>query len=109
MKEFPDVVNMGSGFQGIFGDDRLACVSVRRLKEMQESFAENLGIEHPTMAYFPMHDEESGLYMTGAGWQEGGTGDSYVGAVILFGTSVGNGGGVPGSMTDDAGCLLVSQ
>ena len=57
MKEFPDVVNMGSGFQGIFGDDRLACVSVRRLKEMQESFAENLGIEHPTMAYFPMHDE----------------------------------------------------
>jgi hypothetical protein len=45
VKEFSDVVNMGCNIQGVFGDDRLACVFVRRIKDMQESFAENLGIK----------------------------------------------------------------
>ncbi len=109
VKEYPDIINMGSGIQGIFGDDRFACVCARAPKDMMEmDFAEKLGVK-PTMKYFPLKDEESGLHLTGASWQEGGTADSYIGCALLFGTSVGNGAGVPGSMTDNAGCLIYTS
>ena len=71
-----------------------------------ESAAESLGLKHPTMNFYPLRDSESGLELSGMSWREGGTGDIYLTAAILFGTTVGNGGGAPGSMTDNAGCLI---
>ena len=58
------------------------------------------------MKFYQLRDEDSGLELTGISWQEGGTGDVYVTAAILFGTHVGNGNGAPGSQTDNAGCLI---
>src|SRR5260370_40664217 len=43
IREYPDVVNAGTGIQGIFGADRLAVVSIRRLEDM-ENAAKSLGI-----------------------------------------------------------------
>ncbi len=71
-----------------------------------ESAAQSLGLKHPTMTFYPLRDSESGLELSGMSWQEGGTGDIYLRAAILFGTTVGNGGGAPGSMTDNAGWLI---
>jgi hypothetical protein len=104
IREFDDIRNSGTNITGLMADDRLACVSVRKIKDM-ENAAESLGIR-ATMKFYPLKDEESGLELTGLSWQEGGTGDVYVAAAILFGTHVGNGGQPAGSMTDNAGCLI---
>ena len=54
----------------------------------------------------PFVGDETGLELCGITWQEGGTGDTYVSAALLFGVSVGNGGGAAGAMTDYAGTLI---
>ena len=86
------------------GDHRLAAVSVRRLEDMTET-AEALGIRK-VMEFYPLEDADSKLQLCGISWQEGGTGDVYLSAAILFGVGVGNQGGAAGSMTDYAGCVL---
>ena len=61
------------------------------------------------MEFWPLRDEESGIELCGIGCQEAGTGDVYASVAILFGTGVGNQGGAPGTMTDNAGCRVLRQ
>lgn len=104
IREYDDIRNSGTNITGLMGDDRLACVSVRKIRDM-ENAADQLGVPK-VMEFYPLKDEESGLELTGISWQEAGTGDLYVTAAILFGTHVGNGGQPAGSVTDNAGCLI---
>ena len=104
IKEYPDVTKAGVNIGGIVGDHRLACVSVRKLEDM-ESTAKSLKIRE-VMRFYPLTDEESGLELCGISFQEAGTGDVYLTVAILFGVGVGNQGGAPGSVTDNAGLLL---
>ena len=103
--EYPDITSDSGGYIGFFGDRRAITVAVRRPNF--SNAAEQLGIPQ-VMGFYPIQDDQSKLFMTGVGWQEPGTGDVYVSAAILFGTSAGNQGGAPGSITDNAG-LLVRQ
>jgi hypothetical protein len=98
------VVNAGNQVAGIMGDHRLAAVSVRKIEDMTET-PEALGIRK-VMEFYPLEDSESKLQLCGISWQESGTGDALVSCAILFGVGVGNQGGAPGPMTDNAGCLI---
>ena len=58
------------------------------------------------MEFYPIEDQESGLYLMGVAWQEVGTGNTYVSAALLFRASCGNQGGAPGAITDNARLLI---
>ena len=106
LREYPDVSLAGNQVAGIVGDSRLAAVAVRKIEDMSAT-AKALGI--PTvMEFHGLKDEQSGLELCGVGWQEGGTGDVYLSAAILFGIGCGNQGGAAGTMTDNAGLKLLS-
>jgi hypothetical protein len=101
VREYPD---LPVGMAGLAGDPRLACVAVRRIKDVS-NVASQLGTPE-LMRFDSARDPESGLELTAASWQEPGTGDAYVSFGILFGTHVGNNGGAPLSGTDSAGLIL---
>jgi hypothetical protein len=81
-------------------------VAVRRIEDMTKT-AKALGIPR-VMEFYGLKEEQSGLDLCGIGWQEGGTGDVYLSAAILFGIGCGNQGGAAGTMTDNAGLKLLS-
>ena len=91
---------------GIVGDSRLAAVAVRKLEDMNET-AKARGIPR-VMEFTSVKDDESGLELCGITWQEGGTGDVYLSAAILFGVGCGKQGTGAGAMTDNAGFKLLS-
>src|ERR1035437_2465248 len=106
LREYPDVTLAGNNVAGIVGDSRLASVIVRRIEDMTDT-ARALGIPR-VMDFHGLRDEESGLELCGISWQEGGTGDVFLSAAILFGITAGNQGGAAGSLTDAAGLKLIS-
>jgi hypothetical protein len=102
IQEYPDF-NF-NGYGGLAGDRRLVVASVRKIEDVSK-VVDQLGVRK-LMNFHPLKDEETGLELTGISWQEGGTGDLYLSAAILFGTSVGNQGGIVGTKTDNAGLLI---
>jgi len=104
IREYTDFPSGGGGYAGLACDRRFACVSVRKLQSMDET-ADALGIRK-VMSMKNLRDEETGFELAFISWQEGGTGDAYLSAAILFGTYVGNGAGLPGARLDNAGCLI---
>jgi len=94
----------GGNLLGVAGDSRSFVVATRQMDF--SNAAKELGVTE-VMQFYPLHDEESGVFMTGVAWQEAGTGDVYVGCGVLFGVSAGNQGGVAGTITDNAGVRLV--
>jgi hypothetical protein len=107
VREYDDVKGFGNNLGGLMGDNRLACVSVRKIQDM-DNVAEELGVPK-VMEFIPLKDQESGLELCGIAWQEQGTGDAFLSAAILFGVGAGNQGGAAGTMTDNAGCLILTQ
>lgn len=104
VREYPDIINSGNNIGGIICDPRFALVAVRKIRDMEQA-ARSLGIRQ-MMKFYPLRDEDSGLELCGIAWQEAGTGDVYLSVAILYGVHCGTGGGAPGSLTDDAGCLI---
>jgi hypothetical protein len=91
---------------GFCRDSRLASIIVRRAKS-SSAIARLLNI--PVLMDWHYETEpQSGSEIAAIKWQESGTGDVYLSMAILFGTVVGNNFGAAGSLTDQAGCLLVS-
>lgn len=104
VREYPDFPT-ANNLWGFAADPRAIAVASRRPDF--SNVAAQLGVPQ-VMEFYPITDEESGLYMTGVAWQEVGTGDVYVSAAILFGVSAGSQGGGAGKITDSAGVLLKS-
>lgn len=102
IKEYQDIVN--AGIAGLMGDRRLAAVAVRRIRDISR-VAEELHVPK-VMEFHRVNDPESGLELTGASWQDQGSGNLYLSVAALFGVGVGNQGGAAGTMTDSAGCIL---
>jgi hypothetical protein len=98
--DFPTAGNAG----GLAFDRRLVALSVRRVQTVNK-IVEELRIPK-VMDFVNLTDAGTKLEMTGVSWQEGGTGDMYVSAVILCGYGVGNQGGGVGAATDYAGCII---
>ena len=105
VREYPDMF-AGNNLQAFAGDARSIVVATRRPDF--SNVAAELGVPQ-IMEFYPIEDEESGLFMTGVAWQEVGTGDVYVSAAILFGVGAGSQGGVAGTITDNAGCLVLTS
>lgn len=104
IREYPDMF-AGGNLLGYAGDARGIVVATRQLDF--SNAADQLGIPK-VMEFYPMMDSESGISMTGAGWQEAGTGDVYVSCGVLFGTAAGKQGGAAGTITDNAGVRIIS-
>lgn len=102
--EYPDLF-AGGNLVAFGGDARAICVATRRPDF--SNVAEELGVPK-VMEFHQLQDDESGIFMTGASWQESGTGDVYVSAGILFGVGSGNQGGAAHTITDDAGLRIVT-
>jgi hypothetical protein len=102
--EYPDFPS-GNNLLAFGGDSRAIVVASRRPDF--SNVAEELGVPK-VMEFYPIQDEESGLFMTGVGWQEVGTGDVYVSAALLFGIGAGSQGGGAGKITDSAGVIVKS-
>jgi hypothetical protein len=105
IREYPDMY-AGGGLWGYAGENRGICVASRQI-DFANSAAELLGVPK-VMEFYPIMDEESGVNMTGAAWQEAGTGDVYVAAGLLFGVGSGKQGGANGTITDNGGVRLVA-
>jgi hypothetical protein len=103
IREYPDMF-AGANLDGFAGDGRSVAVASRQIDFANAASA--LGIPE-VMKFYPMVDEQSGLSLTGVGWQEAGTGDVYVGCGVLFGIGAGKQGGAAGTITDNAGVRLV--
>ncbi len=103
IREYPDMF-AGNNLLGVAGDSRAIAVATRQIEF--SNAADQLGVPK-VMEFYPMTDEESGINMTGAAWQEAGTGDVFVSCGILFGVSAGKQGGANGTITDNAGCRIV--
>jgi hypothetical protein len=73
-----------------------------------EYLAEQLKVPK-VMSFDSVRDSESELELCGISWQEAGTGDVYLTVAILFGVGVGNQGGALGTVTDNAGCLILTN
>lgn len=105
IREYPDLPVAGN-LTGFAADNRAIVVASRQL-DFANANALALGVPQ-VMDFHSIQDPESGLFMTGVGWQEAGTGDVYVSAGILFGVSAGAQGGAANSITDQAGLILKS-
>jgi len=90
---------------GFFGDRRSITVATRR---PDFANAPKNGCSAIMDFFYPMQDDESGLFILGVAWQEVGTGDVYVSAADFVRASAGNQAGAPGSGTDNAGLLVRS-
>ena len=104
IREYPDMYS-GNNLIGFAGDSRAIVVATR--SPDFSNVAAQLGVPQ-IMEFYPMQDEESGIFMTGVAWQEVGTGDVYVSAGVLFGVGAGNQGGAAGTITDNGGLLIQS-
>jgi hypothetical protein len=104
IQEYPDMY-AANNLIGYGGDKRGICVATRQLDF--SNAADKLGVPK-VMEFYPMHDETSGLNLTGAAWQEAGTGDVYVALGLLFGIGAGKQGGANGTITDNAGVRYVT-
>lgn len=104
IQEYPDMF-AANNLIGFGGDNRSIVVATRQLEF--SNAADKLGIPK-VMEFYPFSDEGSGINMTGAAWQEAGTGDVYVSLGLLFGVSAGKQGGANGSITDNAGVRYVT-
>ena len=104
IREYPDMY-AGGNLLGFAGDSRAIAIASRQIDF--SNAADQLGIPK-VMEFYPMVDEMSGLSMTGAAWQEVGTGDVYVSAGVLFGIGAGSQGGAAGAITDNAGVRIVT-
>ncbi len=107
IREYQDFPPGAINAAGLAGDKRMAVVAIRAL-EGTSNVAEQLGVPK-VMEFYPVQDDESKLSLTGVTWQEQGTGDTFLSVAILFGTGVGNQGGAPGSVTDNAGLVLCAN
>lgn len=105
IREEPEFPVGGGNIAGLAGDRRLVGVALRQIKTVA-NLADQLGIPK-VMEFYAKSDPESAMPLTGVAWQEAGTGDAYLSVAALLGIHVGNGGGANGSMTDDAGCLIL--
>lgn len=105
VREYNDIQN--AGMAGLMGDHRLACVSVRKIHTMTAATLKAMNIPE-VMRFYPVQDEQSKLELTGVVWQEPGTGDTYLSVAMLLGVGVGNQGGPAGTVTDNAGCLILT-
>jgi hypothetical protein len=104
LREYTDFPSGSINLAGLAGDSRLACVSVRKIQNMNET-ADALGIKK-VMDFQSLRDADTGLELAFISWQEAGTGDVYLSSAILFGIHTGNAGGAAGTITDNAGCLI---
>jgi hypothetical protein len=73
-----------------------------------ENTAKSLGI-YETIRFYPLEDEDTKLQLCGVAFSEPGTGDAILSCAILYGVHCGNGGGVVGSITDNAGLKLLTM
>ena len=103
--EYPDFPTAGN-LTGFFGDRRSLVVAVRALDFAQVK-PSDLGIPE-NMSITQMQDPGTGMPFTAAGYQKYGTGDIIFALAILFGVGAGNQGGAADTITDRAGCRLVS-
>ena len=105
VREYPDMF-AGNNLQAFAGDARAIVVATRRPDF--SNVAAELGVPQ-IMEFYPIEDEETGLFMTGVAWQEVGTGDVYVSASVLFGVGAGSQGTGAGNIADNAGCLITTS
>jgi hypothetical protein len=103
IREYPDLF-AGGNLDGFCGDARAIAVATRRPD--YSNVADELGVPK-VMEFYPLEDGESGVFMTGATWQEAGTGDVYLAAGVLFGVGAGKQGGAAAAITDNAGLRIV--
>jgi hypothetical protein len=106
VREYPDMPANGANVQAFAGERCGVVVAGRRIKDMQ-NVAEEAGIPK-VMDFYELPDELSGIHMTGAAWQEAGTGHVYIGCGILFGVAAGKQGGAAGTITDNGGLLVTT-
>jgi hypothetical protein len=104
IREYPDIVN--AGVSGLALDPRLVGLAIRKLRTQQDA-ADQLGVPR-VMDFHSTRESQTGLELTAVDWQEGGTGDVFFSVAVLLGKRVGNGGGAPGSGTDNAGLLITT-
>lgn len=104
IREYPDMF-AGNNLFGYGGDSRGIAVATRQIDF--SNAADMLGVPK-VMEFYPMSDEQSGVTLTGAAWQEVGTGDVFVSAGVLFGIGAGKQGGANGTITDNAGVRLIT-
>lgn len=103
IREYPDMYSQ-NGLLGFAGDSRAIAIATRQVDFSNAADALNIP---KVMEFYPMTDSESTVTMTGAAWQEVGTGNVYVAAGVLFGIGAGKQGGANGSITDNAGVRIV--
>jgi hypothetical protein len=99
--EYPD---LPAGVSGFFGDRRAIGIATAMPHNLSH-VARDLGIPE-VMRMDQVTDPETGLQMSGVSWQAPGTGDLFLTTAILFGLVVGNDGGAPGAVVDNAGLLV---
>jgi len=101
--EYPDLLTAAGGnIGGFFGDRRSVVIATRQV-DFANAAAE-LGVPQ-IMEFIPLTEPQTGLTMTGAGWQAAGTGDVFFSPALLFDVSAGNAGGTAGTGTDAAGLI----
>ena len=104
--EYPDLPTVAGGVLAMCFDKRAGVIVSRRIKDASD-VARQLGVK-PSMLFEQQTDPVSGLPITACSFQEAGTGDVYAALGCLVGTASGNQGGVPGSITDNAGLIIRS-
>lgn len=104
--EYPDFPAAQENLVGFFGDPRAVVIANRRVDF--SNAADMLGVPK-VMEFYQVSDPDTGLEMTGVGWQEVGTGDVYVSCALLYGVTVGKNGGAQDAVTDKALLRLKSQ
>jgi len=105
VREYPSMPNNGINLQAYAGESRGIVVASRAMNF--SNVADQLGVPK-VMDFYPISDVISGLHLTGAAWQEAGTGDVYVSCGILFGVGAGKQNGAAGTITDNGGLLVRS-
>lgn len=103
--EYPDLPANGENLGAFFGDKRAIVLANR-----QVDFA-NASVELAVpqiMEFIPMTDPQTGLTMTGVGWQQPGTGDVVFSAAVLYGVGAGAQAGGANAKTDKAGYRITT-
>jgi hypothetical protein len=102
--EYPDLPTaVGTTIGGFFCDRRAVVIASRQV-DFANAAAE-LGVPQ-VMQFVPLTEPQTGLSMTAAGWQAGGTGDAFFSPSLLFDAAGGNNGGTAGTGTDAAGLVV---
>ncbi len=104
--EYPDLPTVAGGVLAMCFDKRAGVIVSRPIKDATD-VARQLGVK-PSMLFEQQTDLVSGIPVTAVGYQDPGTGDVYMALTCLVGTASGNQGGLPGSLTDNAGLIIRS-